>query len=279
MFEQIFEDLNAKAEANSRQVDGDYIQDGLLYCGVCHTAKQCRVDIFGQVRIVGCICKCKQEQLAREEQAEKDRERRKRIEEMRRVGFEDSDMKFCTFANDDMENPKLSKAMKTYADNFDGFYKSGKGLLLYGNVGTGKTYFSACVANAVLEDGYSVLMTNFSRILNVVTGTLDRQAYIDKINRFDLVVFDDLGVERNTEFAREIVYSVIDARYRSGKPMLITTNLSMQEMKKPQDLERLRIYDRILERCHPIEVAGASKRRGKIRNEFNEMQELLGLTE
>lgn len=279
MFEQLFDDLSAKAEANSRQVDGDYIQDGLLHCGVCHTAKQCRVDIFGQVRIVGCICKCVQEQLAREEQAKKERERRKRIEEMRKIGFEEEELKYWTFANDDMEKPKLSKAMRTYADNFDNFYKSGKGLLLYGSVGTGKTYFSACIANEVLEDGYSVLMTNFSRILNVVTGTLDRQAYIDKINRFDLVVFDDLGVERNTEFAREIVYSVIDARYRSGKPMIITTNLSMEEMKKPQDLERLRIYDRILERCHPIEVAGASKRRGKIRNEFNEMQELLGLTE
>ena len=58
----------------------------------------------------------------------------------------------------------------------------------------------------------------------------------------------------------EQVFYVIDSRYRSRKPMIITTNLRLEEIKNPPDLAHARIYDRILERCAPILFAGKNFR-------------------
>jgi DNA replication protein DnaC len=82
----------------------------------------------------------------------------------------------------------------------------------------------------------------------------DRNAYIDSFKKYPLMIVDDLGMERNSEFAREQIFSVIDSRYRSQLPMIVTTNLSLDELKDTTDLSKARIYDRVLERCLPIRV-------------------------
>ena len=90
--------------------------------------------------------------------------------------------------------------------------------------------------------------------------------------QLDEDIIDDLGVERSTEYAMEQMFFVIDSRYRSRRPMIITTNLKLSELKNPPDLAHARIYDRILERCAPIlfdgknfreENAGATRQAAK----------------
>ena len=75
-------------------------------------------------------------------------------------------------------------------------------------------------------------MTNFSRILNTLTGMHfeDRNQFINSLNRYSLLIIDDLGIERNSDFALEQVFNVIDSRYRSKKPLIITTNLTLSEL-------------------------------------------------
>ena len=73
-------------------------------------------------------------------------------------------------------------------------------------------------------------------------------------------IIDDLGVERNTEYAMEQMFTVIDSRYRSKKPLIVTTNLKLEEIKNPPDLAHARIYDRILERCAPVLFSGKNFR-------------------
>ena len=58
----------------------------------------------------------------------------------------------------------------------------------------------------------------------------------------------------------EQMFSIVDSRYRSGKPLIVTTNLKLDELKHPPDLAHARIYDRILERCAPILFAGKNFR-------------------
>ena len=137
------------------------------------------------------------------------------------------------------------------------------GLILWGDVGTGKTFFAGCIANALLDRGVPVLMTNFSRILNRLASPMgeDRNAYIESLSQYKLLIIDDLGVERNSEYALEQVFSVIDSRYRQRLPMIITTNLTLAELRGPEDMARARIYDRILERCVPIQLQGESRRK------------------
>lgn len=76
-------------------------------------------------------------------------------------------------------------------------------------------------------------MTNFPTILNRLTGMFseDRADFIASFNEYDLLIIDDLGVERSTEYAMEQMFFVIDSRYRSRRPMIITTNLKLSELK------------------------------------------------
>ena len=133
------------------------------------------------------------------------------------------------------------------------------------------------IANALIDKGYPVLVTNFSRILSTLQGTFDKQEYLDSLNQFKLLVIDDLGIERDTGYAKEQVYNIIDSRYRAGLPMIITTNLTMQKLATETELADKRVYDRIIERCFPVEVAGESRRMKKLINSFDEMKDKLGI--
>ena len=119
-------------------------------------------------------------------------------------------------------------------------------------------------------------MTNFSKILNTLTPMFsgDRNAFIDSLNQYSLLIIDDLGIERNSEFALEQVFSVIDARYRSNKPLIVTTNLTLDEMNHA-DLAHTRIYDRILERYTPMMVNNQNIRKLNAEANLKEARKLL----
>ncbi len=73
----------------------------------------------------------------------------------------------------------------------------------------------------------------------------------------------------------EQLFSVVDGRYRTGKPLIVTTNLTLQELKNPPDLAHRRIYDRLLEMCTPIKINGQSIRRLRAQENMREMRERL----
>lgn len=178
--------------------------------------------------------------------------------------FSDKLLKNYTFATDDRGKPELTALAKDYVEQFSNYKKSGKGLLLYGTVGTGKTFISACIANALLKLGYSCYMTTFARISNEMQATFEKQDYIRQLMRYDLLIIDDLASERDTEYMNEIVISVIDERYRSGKPLIVTTNLTGYELQHPASVSKSRIYSRLFEMCKPYKVDGRDRRKEKL---------------
>ena len=265
----------AAAQSNAMQ-EGDYEKDGLLYCGKCNTPKQCFVEVFGETRKVHCLCKCRTEKRNAEEAERKHIEHMLYIQRLRKLGFPDADMQDWTFEKDDHANEQIIKVAKNYVDNFAEMKKRGKGLLLFGTVGTGKTFASACIANALIDKGYACLVTNFARLVNTIQSTFDgKQDYIDSLNDFDLLVIDDLASERDTEYMGEIVQNLIDSRYRAGLPLIITTNLTSDELKHAKEIRKQRIYSRLFEMCIPVEVTGKDRRRQKLKNEIDDLREML----
>ena len=273
------DNVERKAAISIKTNDNDYIgADGLLYCGKCNTRKQTRVNILGIEKTPDCLCQCEVEKREREEAESKRRELARKVSEYRRMGFPESMMQEWTFDNSDGTNDKIMEAARRYALNFDEFRKQGKGLLLFGTVGTGKTYAAACIANALIDRGIPVLMTNFARIANTVGGMWEgKQEYYDSLNRFPLLILDDLAAERKTEYMSEIVFNVIDARYRAGLPLIITTNLTAEELKHPSDISYQRTFSRLLEMCLPVEVKGKDKRLERLKADIQPMKDLLGL--
>ena len=266
-----------KAAAGVELAGDEYIDpaDGLIHCKKCGGQRQTVVPCFGKPGyfMPRCICQCQQEAEEQRKAAEERQRRMERIKRRKAQGLQDRYLYDYTFANDNGQNPLMDKA-RAYVENWKEAYKSNIGLLLFGDVGTGKSFFAGCIANALLDRDVPVLMTNFPTILNRLTGMFseDRADFIASFDEYDLLIIDDLGVERSTEYAMEQMFFVIDSRYRSRRPMIITTNLKLAELKNPPDLAHARIYDRILERCAPIlfdgknfreENAGATRQTAK----------------
>jgi len=247
------EGLIHPAELRSDEYIGN---DGLIYCSKCHTPRQKRIEVSEKTIEPRCMCACQTEDYDRREQERKHREFLDMVAKNRSIGLPDPGLRKHTFENDLGYNPKQIRMAKRYVQHWEEMQKNSTGLLLWGDVGTGKSFIAGCIANALLDKGVPVIMTNFARLLNKLTDMYagDRNAYIDSFKCYPLMIIDDLGVERNSEFAREQVFSVIDSRYRSELPMIVTTNLTLEELQHPEDLSRSRIYDRVLERCLPIRV-------------------------
>ena len=161
---------------------------------------------------------------------------------------------------------------KRYAAHWKEMQEQNSGLLLWGNTGTGKTYAAACIANYLIDRGTPAMVTSFPRILN---AGWDKQEIIDQMHYYPLVVIDDLDVERSTEYAIETVYMVIDERYKAKKPLIVTTNLTLEELCKPKNMDYRRIYERILELCVPVAFKGESFRQKAANEKMRRMKEIL----
>ena len=272
--------LLSNASQNAVLAADEYIDpaDGLIHCKSCGGRRQAIVPIRGITEhfTPRCLCPC---QTVAEQHRKATEEQRKRIERIRRRrehGLQDRHLYNYTFANDSGQNPLMEKA-HAYVDGWDKAYSSNTGLLLFGDVGTGKSFFAGCIANALLDRDVSVMMTNFPSILSRLTGMFpdERIDYIDSIGHYDLLILDDLGVERNTSYAMEQMFHIIDCRYRSCKPLIVTTNLTLEQMKNAPDIEHSRIYGRILEHCAPILFSGKDMRKDNADTTKNAAREIL----
>lgn len=141
-----------------------------------------------------------------------------------------------TFQNADRENHAI-KIAEDYVANWGEMKRNHMGYLIWGPIGTGKSYLAG----------------------------------------YELLIIDDLGAERSSEYALENVFSVIDRRYRSRRPLIVTTNLPLPRIKTETDIEKRRIYDRILEMCIPLKVDGESRWEAIVVNNVHTMKKILNI--
>lgn len=169
---------------------------------------------------------------------------------------------FCTFDADDGRNAAQGTVCKAFAATFDP--KDPEGLVLYGKRGTGKSFHASCIANAVIERGFSCLVTDIKQVVNLMESSFEkRSGNLERILAPDLLILEDLGAQRSTEYVMEHVYDVIDGRYKAGKPMVITTNFDFREriLNATADDPWGRVFDRIVEVGFPVKYDGNSRRR------------------
>ena len=226
--------------------DDYYGKDGLLHCGKCHTPKEAfftkGIALMGKNKHpVECSC----QRTEREKQ-------------------------------EALISRQMHHAHR-YVEQWQTVRTENLGLLLWGGVGTGKSFLAGCIANALMAQEVPVRMTNFAHILNELNNSFSgRNEVVDRLCRYPLLIIDDFGMERSTEYALEQIYNIVDSRYRSRKPLIVTTNLTLDEIRHPQDTAHARIYDRLLEMCVPISCIGVSLRRENAQEKLERLKGLIG---
>ena len=164
----------------------------------------------------------------------------------RTVGFDAppvSDM-----ARDPSRAP-VYRAVKEFVEAVDERLADGEGLWLMGDVGTGKTTLAMLVSKAAVEGGHSVAIYSLPRLLSRIRRTYDAEAgeqsyleFFERLTEVDLLHIDDLGVEKRSDWVLEQLYAIVNERYETQRSMVVTTNLSQEDLEQqigPRTVSRL----------------------------------------
>lgn len=256
--------------------DGDYAQDGHVYCKVCHE----RVDhdgisLLDKKMVFRRPCKCDREREAKI----KEQERWMHIHTLKECCFHSPVQHGYTFENFDDKTCAGYVIAQNYVKNFDQMLKDNIGLVFYGKVGSGKTHLACAIANALIEERMiSARMRTLTSIINELQCAgfdQNKNSILKRLSSVSLLILDDLGIERDTSYAREQVYNIINERYTCQKPTIFTTNLTLQMMESGGgQMDYQRIYSRILEMGIPVHVAGDDYRK-KIKQQKMKQYEAL----
>lgn len=277
---EIFKQVLGSAIHPAEEADGDYRKDGLLYCGKCNTPKEMKLpNVFstdgGQHVIVPIPCSCREAEIDAEDAKRKQRERRTKAQEAMQIleSIGAITRPTSTFSKSVADIGKNEMIVRRYAERFDKALAENIGLMLFGQMGCGKTFYAQCIANAVIDQGRMVMYTSIRRLVRAMKN--EAEFVLRSVKGCDLLVLDDLGAERNTEFMAEQAFEIINTRYEAHKPLIVTTNLDPNALKSEQDLTYGRAYQRVLEMCPAVKIEGATRRKQLAIAKLGKLEELL----
>lgn len=254
--------------------DGDYVaEDGFLHCGVCKERKETILALNG--KRVPITCACIRAEIAEEEARKDANEQMKIVEELSMYSIMGQRFKTSTFDRAVIrpDNERAVNVARMYVKNWEKMYQANTGLLFYGPPGTGKSFLAACIANALMQRRVPVLATSIIKLTQARPE--DIAETLRRMQGAKLLLLDDFGAERGTDFKVEQVFSIIDHRYTTNKPLIVTTNLSMQEMKSGADMRYNRIFERIRAMCYPVKMDGESWRKQETIENYTATKRLL----
>lgn len=243
----------------------DFEADGVLICGMCGKPKEILYENGVKFPV---IHDHQMERIFRKEETALDIIERKERNARQCFAGEFRELRNeCRWDRRDADTqPEAVEAVemfvKTMGENKS--KKMGRGLLIYGHNGRGKTFVSGCLCNLLLEKGYKPLMTSTRRLRSLAEerfGNLNNVT--DWLTRFDAVCLDDVFADKTTDAGREFVFTVIDALYKMRVPMIVTTNMSKDYLMNPNDADKPSI-DRLKERCEKLEMTGRNRRQGRL---------------
>jgi len=260
--------VNGQARAKDR-----WTVKGELICGECGEMKMALLDSkaiqaqFGGPRLFSVACRCRREESDALYAAQRDAA----LKERREKAMPSARWRESRFEADDGRSRAIREMLEHYADRFSEMRDRNIGVALSGENGTGKTFWAACVANRLIDEGRRVKMATMASLVTGLSETGDRRSeLLGEIEKADLLVIDDLGAERDTSFGLEKAFEVLDVRYNCKKPVLLTMNLSKAELDDPIDMQHARIYSRVKEMC-PILAVVSGERRSAIAQEKREI--------
>ena len=259
--------------------EGDFVgEDGLLRCGLCNEPRETFWDENLQ-SIMGKkhprMCRCDREEKERDDERKLDEQFRARMEALSLDGLAAPRGLRYKFGDNVGGDAAAFELCHKYCEKWGEMQERGVGILLFGGVGSGKSFLASCVGNAVLSQRVPVLFTNVPRLLKIMFSSKEPQTVVDALQRYPLLILDDFGVERTTDYTLEQLFAIVNARYESRLPLVVTSNLSLEALRNTATTETKRIYDRILSMCQVhVKLTGESRRAAETARAQAELREL-----
>ena len=166
-----------------------------------------------------------------------------------------------TFGNFDPRRDRQSyEVCHNYANDEEIFSKKRNGLMLLGGVGSGKTHLVAAISNALIDRGIPVLFATFSEHLEHIREEYDhtgQKKYLSQMKNTPMLVLDDIGKERKTEWTQQILFDVVNYRYEHLLPVILTTNFNADELANHCGAA---VWSRLYETCSAVVTSGGDFR-------------------
>ena len=174
------------------------------------------------------------------------------------------------------KNAELQDSSNVVQNYFEKKEYEKKGLFLFGSAGVGKTHNVYALAKSLLKKNMDVRVFNLPRLLNVIRASFSKQeiynedtddyscafikdmADIEKLIDLEVLIVDDIGAEKPSDWVAETLYYLINSRYENMKTTIFTSNLNLDEL---EDRIGDRIVTRIIEMCNVYEMKGENKRK------------------
>lgn len=247
-------------------------------CPVCGDPVKARIkkDHAWEDKIITPLCRCEEAIRNARENGMTDEEQRYMILRNRRDCFSDPKTAAGRFSRDRRKGSRLADTSRKYVRKFDEMRKKGQGLTFYGSVGTGKSFYAACICNTLLDAGWKCLFTDLNREINYINSDFaGKQERLDRLGSYDLIVLDDVGKERQTDYIREQIIEIMDTIYRNEIPLIVTMNESPFDLTGSSDLFDQRVYTRLIEFSTPVNADGENMRITNAKERGNETWAIL----
>lgn len=236
------------------------------YCG--RVVPKQTYTILGRRVTVQPVCKCESDADDRQKREMEIRERKSEIEG--KYSALKSSPKYCGCSFDNYEISPDNREAYQAARAFTTAWPDSKDLLIYGNPGNGKSHLAAAIGNALLADDVIVVFAAYVDLLEAIKATYNggdgsEAAILDAICRADLLVLDDLGVEKPSEYTLDVLFRITERRGRNFRRTVYTTNYSPPELvirygKAVGKVEAQRVIGRIIEGAQVVKNDGEDRR-------------------
>lgn len=240
--------------------------DSMPKCKVCGEPIGIKVNMVFGTRIYPRACRCKREFYKKQQVDDMNKQKQIRLKQI--ISNSMMNKEFSTWSlenwNHQLGNENLYKIAKEYVLKFSKMKKDNKGMLVYGKPGNGKTYFSACIANALLKISVPVICVGAIALTERISkskrnwGEEGIFTVLNSLENADLLIIDDLGTEEDNKWTRAMIYQIIEKRNSVNLPVIITTNISIDDLKERYDY---RTYSRLTSMCSFIRNTGGDIRK------------------
>jgi DNA replication protein DnaC len=235
------------------------------------------VELFGKIRYVQPVCECEAKKVDEQTKEAADRSKEhelKRLFSIHNLGERFNGSNFSNFTVREGAE-KCYKLAQKYVAEFEEW--EGESLIFWGEPGNGKSHLATAVANELTNRGKRVVFISMPDLLEKIKATFNKnstesEAEIMKgLQMADLLIIDDIGAEKVSDWVQEVIFRIVDGRYKKIKPIMATSNLEPKELA-----ERIgkRAYDRLIEISQPIKNEATSYRREKAKARMERFKDM-----